>query len=187
MIVGPSGAGKGAIVAGLLESVPRLWLSRSWTTRPRRPAERADAYVFVDRAGFEAQRDSGGFLEWDEHFGHLYGTPRSPGPDGLDVVLEIDVMGAAQVRLQRPDSVVLLVRPPSRAELENRLRQRGESDLSIAERLSRADEEEALGADLADHVVVNDDLSRAVAEVAGIVEAHRLRRSRHPGREDEDG
>lgn len=180
VIVGPSGAGKGAIAAGLVERVPGLWLSRSWTTRPRRPSDAPGAYVFVDRATFEAHRDADGFVEWDEHFGHLYGTPRLVPPPGADILLEIDVIGAAEIRRRYPDAVIVLVKAPSRPVLEERLRRRGEDDATVAGRLARAELEEQKGAALADHVVVNDDLQRAVDEVTGIVEAHRSRAAAPP-------
>ncbi len=112
-------------------------------------------------------------MESAEVFGHLYGTPLPTPPPGNDMLLEIDVQGAAQVRARRPDSVVVLVEPPSRRAQEARLRFRGDDDAVIARRLARADAEEAAGRALADHVIVNDDLSRAIEEVAAIVESHR--------------
>lgn len=168
--------GKGSIASGLVARLPRLWLSRSWTTRPRRPAEPADAYVFVDRGEFEARADAEGFLESAAVFGHLYGTPWPDSPPGDDVLLEIDVQGAAQVKDRYPDAVVILVRAPSRHAQEARLRGRGDDESVILGRLARAaaEEEEALA--LADHVVVNDDLDRAVEEAAAIVESHRSQR-----------
>ncbi len=179
-IVGPSGVGKGAVAAGLLARTPDLWLSRSWTTRPRRTSDTADTYVFVDRATFEAERDAGGFLEWAEVFGNLYGTPRPDPPPGADLLLEIDVQGATQVKALRPDAVVICVRAPTRAVQEERLRKRGDDEAVIVRRLALAEAEEAAGVALADHVVVNDDLSRAIEEAAGIVEWHRSRRSPPP-------
>ena len=156
-----------------------LWLSRSWTTRQPRRGEAADAYVFVDEPAFRARADRGGFLEWNRVFDHLYGTPVPEAPEGHDVLLEIDVQGAADVRRQRPDAVVVLVLPPSREAQEERLRHRGDSPESIARRVARADDEERAGRLLADHVVVNDDLGRAVDEVVGIVEAARQRPGAH--------
>jgi guanylate kinase len=160
-------------VAGLSKRVPRLWLSRSWTTRPPRAGETALNYEFVDRDSFLAHAGRGGFVESAEVFGHLYGTPVPNPPPGNDVLLEIDVQGANQVRAGRPDAVVILVVPPSRMVQEQRLRSRGDDDEVIARRLARADAEEAAGQALADHVIVNHDLSRAIEEAAAIVESHR--------------
>jgi len=165
------------VAAGLVARVPDLWLSRSWTTRPRRVSDADDAYVFVDRARFVAERAAGRFLEWAEVFGNLYGTPVPAPPSGSDLLLEIDVQGAAQVKRLRPESVVLCVRAPSRAAQEDRLRKRGDDEAVIARRLALADAEEQACLALADHVVVNDDLGRAIEEAAGILETHRSRRS----------
>ncbi len=165
------------MAAGLVSRLPDLWLSRSWTTRPRRVSDQADAYVFVDRPTFEAERDGGRFLEWAEVFGNLYGTPVPNPPAGTDLLLEIDVQGAAQVVALRGDAVVVCVRAPSRAAQQERLRKRGDDEAVIARRLALADAEEKACLALADHVVVNDDLGRAIEEAAGIVEWHRSRRS----------
>ena len=176
--MGPSGAGKGSVVAALVEAVPDLWLSRSWTTRSRRPGEPEDAYEFVSAESFREASRAGRFLEEARVFGHRYGTPLADPPPGQDLLLEIDVQGASQVRRARPEAVVILVVPPSREAQEQRLRQRGDDPDEIDRRLAAAAAEEARGRELADHVVVNDVLGRAVAEVAGIVAAHRSRRSR---------
>ena len=171
---GPGGAGKGAIVSRLVARLPGLWLSRSWTTRARRPGEPADAYRFVDRETFEAHARAGGFLEWVEFLpGHLSGTPVPEPPPGEDVILEIDVRGARQVRERYPDARVVLVLPPSREAQEERMRRRGDDEQRIARRLAMSDEEERDGRALADHVIVNDDLDRAVEELTGIVSAWR--------------
>jgi guanylate kinase len=154
--------------------VPHLWLSRSWTTRERRPGEPPDAYHFVDQATFDEHARNGGFLEWVEILpGQRSGTPIPAPPPGDDIVLEIDVRGAAKIRERFPDAVVILVVPPSREEQEARLRGRGDPPERVAQRLAMAAGEEAIGRELADHVVVNDDLDRAVEELAAIVEAHR--------------
>jgi guanylate kinase len=158
-----------------------LWSSRSWTTRPSRPGEASDAYQFVDEATFRRRLAAGGFLEHAEVFGHLYGTPTLDAPPGQDVLLEIDVQGAEQVKARHPDAVVVFVCPPSRAAQEERLRGRGDDPASIARRLEEAEGEERAGRRLADHVVVNDDLDRAVREVAGIVERRRSEGSAPPG------
>jgi guanylate kinase len=178
VIVGPSGVGKGSIAGALPGRVPRLWLSRSWTTRPRRPGEAEDAYNFVDEEAFEEHSSGGGFIESATVFGHRYGTPVPEAPPGHDVLLEIDVQGAAQVRERHPDAVVVLVVAPSREAQEERLRNRGDDEATIRRRIAEAEREEEAGRRLADHVVVNDELSRATDEVAAIVESHRTRRGR---------
>jgi len=164
------------LVDKLLERVPNLWLSRSWNTRPKRPGERDDAYTFVDPETFLAHARAGGFLEWVEFLpGDYRGTPVPDPPPDHDVVLEIDIRGARQVRERYPDAIVIMVLPPSRAAQEERLRRRGDSEELIRARLELAETEEAEGRELADHVIVNDDLNRAVEELAGIVEMHRSR------------
>jgi guanylate kinase len=173
VIFGPGGVGKGTVVARLLEGDDRLWLSRSWTTRPRRPTESPEAYTFVDRATFEARIAEGGFLEWDEHFDNLYGTPTPHAPPDMDVVLEIDVNGAAQIRQKHPEALIFLVVPPSRDALKQRLLQRGDGSQDVEARLQRADMEVENGRTVADYVIVNDDLARATEEVAGILARHR--------------
>ncbi len=158
-----------------MKRVENLWLSRSWTTRARREGEPPDAYHFVDPATFEAHAAAGGFLEWNRVFDHLYGTPVPDPPAGHDVLLEIDVQGARDVKAREPDAVVILVLPPSRQAQEQRLRGRGDAEDSIRRRLARADEEEAAGRSLADHVVLNDDLESAIDQAVGIVESYRAR------------
>ncbi len=158
--------------------VPDLWLSRSWTTRTQRPGEPGDAYTFVDRDTFFARRDAGGFLEWVELLpDYFMGTPLPDPPPGKDMILEIDIRGAQQVREKYPDAVVILVLPPSREELERRMRQRGDREEVILARLELGEAEEARGREVADHVIVNDDLERAVEDLAGIVNAHRSQES----------
>jgi guanylate kinase len=173
IIAGPGGAGKGAMVSALLSRDARLWLSRSWTTRPPRPDEPGDWYEFVAREEFQRRIDAGGFLEWEEFLGALYGTPTLEPPPGRDVLLEIELEGARQVMRQHPDAILLFVVPPSRSVQEARLRRRGDPPDRIRDRLSKADELDANGRAMADHVVVNDDLARAVEEVAAILEQHR--------------
>lgn len=177
VILGGGGVGKGTVAARLVELDPSLWLSRSWTTRARRPRERADAYHFVDRERFLAHVAAGGFIEHAEFLGELYGTPVPEPPPGRAVVLEIDVQGAEQVKALQPDAVIILLVPPSREVQAERLRRRGESEPEVQRRLTLTEEEEARGRVIADAVVVNDDLDRAVEEVAGILTSYR----RDPG------
>ena len=150
-----------------------LWLSRSWTTRERRPGEPEDAYVFVDRPTFGVQVEAGGFFEWAEFLGNLYGTPVPEPPPGRDVLLEIDLQGAQQVRRIRPDATLILLMPPSAAAQEARLRGRGDDEAHIARRLREGAEEERKGLLIADAVVVNQKVAQATADVAGIVGRYR--------------
>jgi guanylate kinase len=174
VITGPGGVGKGTVVRRLLELVPSLWLSQSWTTRGRRPGEPEDAYVFASREGFEAKAAEGGFIEWAEVLpGQLSGTPVPHPPRGCDVLLEINVDGAGQIRRLYPDAVVVLVVAPSTEEQVARMQRRGDSADQIATRLELGQKEEQVALDLADAVVVNDDVDRAAREVAGILHRHR--------------
>jgi guanylate kinase len=175
VLIGPGGVGKGTLAQRLVELDDRIWLSRSWTTRPKRATERGDEYVFVDRSTFEAAIDDDMFLEWAEFHGNLYGTPLPRTPDAEDVLLEIEVQGAEQVRRQFEDAVVFLILPPSMGRLEERLRARGDSDDHVAQRLSSTPYELAKGQDLASYVVVNDDLERAAGEILSILEELRQR------------
>ncbi len=177
VLFGPGGAGKGTIASRLVAEDASLRLSRSWTTRPRRPGEPEDAYVFVDRPVFEARRAAGGFFEWAEYLGNLYGTPTVEPRPGHDLLLEIDLQGARQVRALRPDATLILLLPPSVDVQIERMRSRGDDQAHIARRLSEGAEEERSGREIADHVVVNRTVDQAAAEVAGILERRRTTRT----------
>ncbi|MFM8867808.1 MAG: guanylate kinase [Ilumatobacteraceae bacterium] len=176
VVSGPGGVGKSTIVEALVGRDADLWLSRSWTTRSRRPGESADAYHFVDRATFESRVAAGGFLEWTEFLGNLYGTPNPEPPVGRDIVLEIEVDGAQQVKRKYPHAILIFVLPPSRAEQEARLHARGDADPKVVERLRKAEEEEPIGKELADHVIVNDDLSETVEAMLQLIRTARIAR-----------
>jgi guanylate kinase len=173
VLFGPGGAGKGTVAERLVADDRSLWLSRSWTTRKRRDGERDDAYVFVDRPTFEEQIGKGGFFEWAEFLGNLYGTPVPDPPEGRDILLEIDLQGAQQVRRLRPDARLILLLPPSADAQEERLRARGDDEAHIAKRLEAGAAEERQGRAIADAVVVNHDVAQATADVAGIVGGYR--------------
>jgi guanylate kinase len=174
IVSGPGGVGKGTVVGRLLQLFPDLWLSRSWTTRARRPGESADAYVFVDRAAFQARIDAGGFVEWTEFLGELYGTPTfdHAGDGGRDVLLEIELDGAQQVKRRHPDALLVLVVAPGRDAQEARLRARGDDEGRVQRRVTVGEAEERLGRQIADHVIVNDDIDRAARQLAGIIRGH---------------
>jgi guanylate kinase len=136
--------------------------------------------VFVDRPTFESHVETGGFFEWAEFLGNLYGTPVPAVEAEGDVLLEIDLQGALQVRTRRPDATLILLLPPSTEAQAARLRARGDEESSVAERLRTGEEEARRGRSIADAVVVNHHVDQATAEVAGIVEGRRLAAGRSP-------
>ena len=182
VLVGPGGVGKGTLARRLVEADPGLWLSRSWTTRPRREGEHEDAYVFVDHDRFWSLVEQDGFLEWAEFLGNLYGTPLPDPPDGADVLLEIDVEGARQVVERAPHAHVVLVVPPSEAAQEARLRGRGDPEDHVAARIARGRLEVAKAREIAHAEVVNDDLGAATAQLLSIL--GRLREDRAAAKDE---
>jgi len=162
-------------VRALLARDPSLWLSRSWTTRPQRPGEPDDAYVYTSRQAFEDRIASGGFLEWTDFLGSYYGTPTPTAPPGTNVVLEIEVDGAQQVRRGHPNALLIFVLPPSRDEQQRRLQARGDPPDKVAARLRKAEDEEPVGKAISDYVVVNDSLDRTVDELLEIINTERAR------------
>jgi guanylate kinase len=193
VIAGPSGVGKGSVVHRLLEQdrdpregSARLAYSISVKTRSPRANERdGREYFFISEQAFDEMLRGDELLEWAPFVDHRSGTPRAFVEESLaagrDVILEIDVKGAEQVRNEAPDAVLVFLAPPSMAELERRLRGRGtEDDERIARRLETA-AWEMTQRDWFDHVVVNDDLERAADQVAAIIEASRTgHASGHP-------
>ncbi len=181
MISGPSGAGKGTVIARVLESVDGLALSVSATTRPPRPGESDGVqYHFLSRDAFERAVSEGRFLEWVEYGGNLYGTLRDDVEErlraGNDVILEIELRGARAIRSALPQAESIFIAPPSFAELVARLRGRAtESEEAIATRLRIAHEEVAAAREF-DHVVINDEAERAAREVAELIAARRAAR-----------
>jgi len=175
VVAGPSGAGKTSVVAGLRRLRP-LHFSVSATTRIQRPGEIEGVnYYFVTPGRFDEMIEQGAFLEWAEYNGRKYGTPLAPVQERLeagdDVILEIEVQGARQIRQAGLPSLMFFIVPPSLAELEARLRRRGDTDeANIARRLRIAAEEIAQAPGLFDHIVVNEDLERCISEVDALME-----------------
>jgi len=184
IVSGPSGSGKSTLVQKILE-LPATMPSVSCTTRPRRATESTGkCYDFVTEAEFDAMAARGDFLEFAQVFGkHSYGTPKKwldeSRRSGRDLVLEIDVQGAAQVKRKLPESVAIFILPPSRQELERRLRSRGQdSDEEIARRLAQARDEIAAFGKYYDYCVVNEDVERAGREAQSILLALRCKSGR---------
>ncbi len=188
IVSGPSGSGKSTLVQRILE-LPGTMQSVSCTTRAQRATEASGkCYDFVTEAEFDAMVARGEFLEYARVFGiHSYGTPRKwldeSRRTGLDLVLEIDVQGAEQVKEKLPESVAIFILPPSREELERRLRNRGQdAEEEIARRLSKAREEIVASEKFYNFCVVNDDVERAGMEAQAIVLALRCSNARRRDR-----
>lgn len=184
VLSGPSGAGKGTIIKGALAGHPEVLYSISATTRRPRPDEKNGVhYLFLSEDEFRAQRERGEFLESANVFGHLYGTPRPPVEaalrEGRDVLLELDVQGAAQVKEARPEAVLIFVEPPSFQDLIARLESRGTEDAEAKARRIETAYEEVKSKAQYDHVIVNDDLETAVRALVRILEADENERNTH--------
>ena len=183
----PSGAGKSTLSRRLLEFDPEVCFSVSATTRPPRPGEReGEDYFFKSRREFLAMVESGGMLEHAEVFGHLYGTPRAPVEaailGGRDVLFDVDWQGGQQIRNSTlQDAVVsIFILPPSMAELESRLRARGQDAPEVVvERMAQSLDEISHWAEY-DFVLVNENLRQCEGELRAIIAAERLRRDRRP-------
>jgi len=175
---GPSGVGKTSVVEGLSQ-LHSFHFSVSMTTRPPRPDEVEGVdYRFVDVETFEAAVANGEMVEWVEYSGHLYGTPREaievPLAEGEDVLLDIEILGARQVRETFREALMLYVVPPSIASLEQRLRARGDTpEEAMEKRLAVAEWQIEQAGQFFDHFVVNEDLGTAIEEVAGILSTSR--------------
>ena len=186
VVSAPSGAGKTTLCRKLLETDPQISFSVSHTTRPPRPGEtHGKDYFFVDRETFEEMIREGAFLEWAKVYQHYYGTARDQVEkalaQGRDILLDIDVQGAFQVRerLGR-DAVLVFILPPSLEELERRLRRRGtEDEETIKKRLSFARGEIARAREF-DYLILNDELDKAFKGLLSVLKAERQRPFRRP-------
>ena len=177
VVSGPSGVGKGTLVKTLVKRREDVVESVSCTTRaPREGEVHGREYYFLSKEEFQKRIDEGDFLEYDEHFGNFYGTPKSFVKEQLalkSVILEIDVVGALNAKKAFPESVLVMIAPPSVEELKRRLVGRGtETEEEIARRLSRL-EYELSHKEQYDKVVVNDDLERALEELENILDGKR--------------
>jgi guanylate kinase len=183
IISAPSGSGKSTLVSRLLSEVELLTFSVSYTTRKPRGSETdGEAYHFIDRTEFERRLAADEFLESADVFGNYYGTHSSAldaaKKQGKDLVLDIDVQGAAQLKERIPDAVSIFVLPPSREILEQRLRARSQDDEEVIRRRLADAAREIRNYRLYDYVLVNNDLEMAVKTLKGIVRAERVRRIR---------
>ena len=183
IISAPSGSGKSTLVERLLAAVPRLKFSVSYTSRAPRGAEKeGENYHYVTREAFEEMLGRDEFLESAQVFGNYYGTHRGileqAQAEGADLVLDIDVQGAAQLKKKVPDAVSIFILPPSRQVLEQRLRARGEDREEVIQRRLREAADEIRNYDKYDYVLINRELEEAGLALMGIVRGERIRRTR---------
>ena len=183
IISAPSGSGKSTLVKRLLAGVPGLMFSISYTTRaPRGQEVEGESYHFISRAEFEERLGRDEFLEYAEVFGNYYGTHRGvlerAQQQGADVVLDIDVQGARQLKGKIPEAVTIFILPPSRGVLEQRLRARGEDSDAVIDRRLRDAAEEIRNYSAYDYVVINKELNESDQTLAAIVRGERVRRDR---------
>ena len=183
IISAPSGSGKSTLVHELLQAVPNLTFSISYTTRSPRPTETNGVdYVFIARDDFEKRLAGGEFLEHAEVFGNYYGTNRSTLEKaiqaGRDLVLDIDVQGARQLKVAIPEAVSVFVLPPSREILEQRLRSRSQDSEEVIQRRLKGAAAEVRNYSQYDYVLINREIEESAARLASIVKAERLRKAR---------
>ncbi|MBV9595201.1 MAG: guanylate kinase [Actinobacteria bacterium] len=175
VLSGPSGVGKGTVVAAVRRQYPQVWVSVSCTTRHPRPGEIDGVqYRFVSRAQFEQLVRENALLEYAEFAGNLYGTPRAPVEQrlaaGWPTLLEIDLQGAEQIRAAVPDAQLVFLAPPSWDELERRLSRRGTESRAVVEQRLALARVELEAQRRFDEVIVNDDVNRAAAELVTLIQ-----------------
>ncbi|MEW6264656.1 MAG: guanylate kinase [Thermodesulfobacteriota bacterium] len=183
VVSAPSGAGKTTLCRGLLARQPEITYSVSYTTRPPRPGEiNGRDYHFISRDEFTRMIQAREFLEWAEVFGRYYGTGRAWVQErldlGLEVLADVDVVGARQIKGNRPEAILIFILTPSLAELERRLRlRRTETQAELDRRLAQA-KTEIEAAPEYDYLIINDEVDRAVSDLVCVVQAERLKMSR---------
>lgn len=183
IISAPSGSGKSTLVKAIRDWDPRISFSISYTTRkPRGQETPGESYNYISREEFETRVARDEFLEYAEVFGNYYGTHRGvldhARASGCDLMLDIDVQGARQLKNRIEDAVTIFVLAPSRKELEQRLRARSEDSEEVIERRLREAAEEIRNYRLYDYVIVNDKIETSVETLKSIIRAERVRRSR---------
>src|SRR6266849_5291875 len=183
IISAPSGSGISTLVHRLLQSVPNVTFSVSYTTRPPRPSEKDGVhYHFRSRAEFEKCLERGDFLDFAEVYGNYYGTHRSSIDNAVrdhkDLVLDIDVQGARQLRVAIPEAISIFVLPPSREILEQRLRARSQDSEEVIQRRLQGAAEEVRNYKQYDYVLINRELEESAARLTSIVRAERLRKAK---------
>jgi guanylate kinase len=183
IISAPSGSGKSTLVHRLLQSVPNLAFSVSYTTRPPRPGEKnAVDYNFLSRVEFEQRLAHNEFLEYAEVYGNYYGTHRTSIDNAVqnhkDLVLDIDVQGARQLKVAIPEAIGIFVLPPSRQVLELRLRARSQDSEEVIQRRLKAAAEEVRNYIQYDYVLINREIEESAAKLATIVQAERMHKVR---------
>ncbi|MFO7611901.1 MAG: guanylate kinase [Clostridia bacterium] len=185
VVSAPSGTGKGAIIEKLIDNDPNIRHSVSATTRkPRKGEKEGISYFFKTRNEFEKMIKDGALVEWDEYCGNYYGTPRvyieETTAESLDVVLDITVAGAVDIKRGWPGAVMIFVLPPSLEELEKRIKSRGTEDEEAIRKRLEYSYSEFRHVDKYEYIVVNDDLNLAVLEVETIISAERMKYTRNP-------
>ena len=183
IVSAPSGSGKTTIIKHLLEKMPGVKRSISYTTRPPREGEKQqEDYIFLSREEFEKRIEKGELLEWEENFGHYYGTSKAQLDEAIekkeDLILSIDVKGARKVREKIPESISIFVMPPSVEELRSRLEGRNtDQETDVSQRLKES-EREIASSDEYDYVIVNVEIDKAVEELYSIIEKERQNRQK---------